>query len=133
MEFIYRATACGVFPNRVANLVALILVNLVQNAVEATPRGMSVHLLFRRDADSIVAEVREEGPGFPETRPVFAPCQSTKEGGSGIGLAISKQLANHLGAGLELRESSPQGSVFILTLGTAIWSSKTSSVRVTLG
>ena len=133
VEFIYRATACGVFPNRVANLVALILVNLVQNAVESTPQGKSVHLLFRRDADSIVAEVRDEGPGFPESRPVFAPCQSTKEGGSGIGLAISKQLANHLGASLELRETSSRGSVFILTLGTAIWSAKTSSVTVTLG
>jgi signal transduction histidine kinase len=133
VELVIRTTACAVFPNRVANLVALILVNLVQNAIEATPRGKCVHLVFRRDVDSIIAELRDEGPGFPESRPVFAPCQSTKDGGSGIGLAISKQLANHLGAGLELRESSPRGSVFILTLGAAIWSAKTSSVTVTLG
>src|SRR4030095_1345578 len=133
VEFITRSTGCAVFPNRVATLVALIRVNLVQNGIEATPRGKCVHLVFRRDADSLVAEVRDEGLGFPDSRPVFAPCQSTKEGGSGIGVAISKQLANHLGAGLELRESSPRGSVFILILGAAIWSAKTSSVTVTLG
>ncbi len=133
VEFVPRTNACGVFPNRVANLVALILVNLVQNGVEATPRGKCVCLQFRRDGDSIVAEVRDEGPGFPDGRPVFEPCQSTKEGGSGIGLAISKQLANHLGAELQLREASGGGSVFVLTLGAAIWASKTSSVTVTLG
>jgi signal transduction histidine kinase len=133
VEFVTRTNARGVFPNRVANLVALILVNLVQNGVEATPRGGSVQLLFRRDGDSIVVEVRDEGPGFPEGRPVFAPCQSVKDGGSGIGLAISKQLANHLGASLELRENSTRGSVFVLTMGAAIWSAKTNSVTVTLG
>jgi signal transduction histidine kinase len=133
VEFVTRTNACGVFPNRVANLVALILVNLIQNGVEATPRGKCVSLQFRRDGDSIVAEVRDEGPGFPDGRPIFEPCQSAKEGGSGIGLAISKQLANHLGAGLQLREASARGSVFVLTLAAAIWASKTNSVTVTLG
>jgi signal transduction histidine kinase len=133
VEFVPRTNARGVFANRVANLVALILGNLAQNGIEATPRGGRVQLLLRRDGDAIVAEVRDEGPGFPDGRAVFAPCQSSKEEGSGIGLAISKQLAHHLGATLELRETSARGSVFMLSLGAAIWSEKTSSVTVTLG
>jgi C4-dicarboxylate-specific signal transduction histidine kinase len=49
---------------------------------------------------------------------LFTPCKSTKEGGSGIGLAISKQLAHHLGADLELKTNSPGGCVFVLTVPT---------------
>jgi signal transduction histidine kinase len=105
-------------PNRTANLVALILVNLVQNALQATPRGRSVTLLLTDSAENLVCEVRDEGPGFPDTLAdnLFSPCKSTKEGGSGIGLAISKQLANHLGATLELKGHSPKGCVFVLTV-----------------
>jgi len=105
-------------PNRTANLVALILVNLVQNALQATPRGQSVTFLLTESAENLVCEVRDEGPGFPDTlaENLFSPCQSTKEGGSGIGLAISKQLANHLGAALELKRQSAAGCVFALTV-----------------
>ena len=105
-------------PNRTANLVALILVNLVQNALQATPRGQSVTFLLTEFAENLVCEVRDEGPGFPDTLAdnLFSPCKSTKEGGSGIGLAISKQLANHLGAVLELKSHSPTGCVFLLTV-----------------
>ena len=56
----------------------------------------------------MVCEVADEGPGFPPQllKSLFTPCRSTK-GGSGIGLAISRQLANQLGAVLELAKSSP--------------------------
>jgi nitrogen-specific signal transduction histidine kinase len=47
---------------------------------------------------------------------LFTPCSSHKKGGSGIGLAISQQLANHLGAELSLKHSSSKGCTFRLTL-----------------
>jgi signal transduction histidine kinase len=129
---IISAQTQAVLPNRAANLVALILGNLVQNAVEATPNGKVVRLTLTQSSEQLLAEVRDQGNGFPPERNVFAPCQSGKEGGSGIGLAISKQLANHLGAGLELRESSAAGCVFILSLPASLWKTKTSSVTVTM-
>jgi signal transduction histidine kinase len=129
-----NASAQGeaVLPNRAANLVALILVNLVQNAVEATPRGKTVRITLTQHGEQLSAEVRDQGRGFPAERSVFAPCQSGKEGGSGIGLAISKQLANHLGAGLELRENSAAGCGFVLSLPASLWKAKTSSMTVTM-
>jgi signal transduction histidine kinase len=133
VELDVRSNARAVLPNRSANLIALILMNLLQNAVEATPAGKRISLVLARDGDCILAEVHDQGPGFPEGRNVFAPCQSNKDGGSGIGLAISKQLANHLGAGLELNRSSPSGCVFVLSLPSALWTAKTSSVTLTLG
>jgi len=132
VELIASKRSEAVLPNRAANLVALILVNLVQNAVEATPRGKAVRLSLTQDNEQLLAEVRDQGRGFPADRSVFAPCQSGKEGGSGIGLAISKQLANHLGAKLELRENSAGGCVFVLSLPASLWKAKTSSVTVTM-
>jgi signal transduction histidine kinase len=103
-------------PNRAANLVALILINLVENAAQATPPGKSVALAAVRVGDDLVFEVRDEGPGFPADTPLFMPCRSTKAGGTGIGLALGKQLANHLGAELELANSTAAGCVFTLKL-----------------
>jgi C4-dicarboxylate-specific signal transduction histidine kinase len=70
--------------------------------------------------------VADEGPGIPEElRPkLFAPCRTTKPGGSGIGLAISQQLAHHLGAELELKQTGPAGAVFTLTLPAALLGQK---------
>lgn len=114
VEFQSQLTADGEMSNHVANLAALILVNLVQNALQATPRGKCVRLDARRIDDRIVFEVRDEGPGFPAGQEPFTPCRSAKEGGTGIGLALSKQLANHLGAALQLKLNTPQGCVFLL-------------------
>lgn len=133
VDLVVQVSASGVFANRVANLVALILTNLAQNAIEATPRGGQVCLQFKRDSDFLVAEVRDEGPGFPDGRPVFAPCQSAKDGGTGIGLAISKQLAHHLGARLELLENSPRGCTFALNMNAKRSAEKVSPVTVTVG
>lgn len=108
--------------NRVASLLTLILVNLVQNGLEATAPGGQVRLKLASAAGQLRCEVADQGPGFPEAlRPhLFKPCLSTKEGGSGLGLALCKHLANHLGASLELHHSSPAGCVFVVSLPLAV-------------
>lgn len=111
-------------PNRAANLVALILINLAENAVQATPAGKTVALTVSRGSGPLVFEVRDEGAGFPADTPLFMPCRSAKEGGTGIGLALCKQLANHLGGELELAGSTRAGCVFALKLPVAAGESK---------
>ena len=111
-------------PNRVANLVALILVNLLENAAQATPQGKAVGLVARRGESRLVFEVRDEGGGFPAGIALFVPCNSSKAGGTGIGLALCKQLANHLGAELELASSTPAGCVFALRLPAETFAAK---------
>ena len=105
-------------PNREANLTLLILENLVKNALQATPRGKTVRCRVAVSDDRVAFEVEDQGPGFPEhsQKSLFKPCRSTKSGGNGIGLAICKQLASHLGADLELKRSGTEGCVFGLTL-----------------
>jgi signal transduction histidine kinase len=111
-----RAEADVALPNRTANLVILILTNLLENAIQATPAKGVVRLEARPGGTQLLFELADEGPGFPEEITPFAPCSSTREGGTGIGLALSKQLASHLGAELELARTSAQGCLFTLSL-----------------
>lgn len=107
--------------SRAANLISLILVNLVENALQATPAGKQVRLVLKAEPDRLRWQVQDQGPGFPaHLRPsLFLPCKSTREGGSGLGLAICKQLANHLGATLELTEPPEGGCIFELAVPRA--------------
>ena len=109
--------APGSLSNRHANLVLLILENLIHNALKVSPRDGNVSVRFNARDTEVCCEVADQGPGIaPEILPrLFTPCRST-QGGSGLGLAISKQLANQLGANLELKVNSPGGCVFALTL-----------------
>jgi signal transduction histidine kinase len=118
VHFFSKLTAEGTLSNREANLAILILENLIQNALQATPEGKSVRLNVSRSPGGIQCDVQDEGPGLPAelSARLFTPCRSTKKGGSGIGLAISKQLAVQIGALLELKSNSPDGCVFELTL-----------------
>jgi signal transduction histidine kinase len=115
--FAVDISAEGKLANRHANLVVLIIENLVQNALQATPRGQRVQVTVAPKGQDVVCEITDAGPGLAPhlLKTLFAPCRSTK-GGSGLGLAISRQLANQLDARLELKSSGPAGCVFALTL-----------------
>jgi signal transduction histidine kinase len=106
----------SVLINRQADLILLVLEHLLKNAIQATPPGHRVGLAVARSATAIEFVVSDQGPGLPEhiRHRLFSPCRSTKPGGSGIGLALCKQLADQLGAEVSLKHSSAQGTVFIL-------------------
>jgi len=104
--------------NRTSGLLALMLGNLVENAIEATPEGGCVKLHLFEEASATICEVVDEGPGIgveAQTR-LFQPQASTKEGGSGLGLAITRQLALALGGDVRLLRSDGHGSTFRVEL-----------------
>jgi signal transduction histidine kinase len=106
----------GTLMNRDANIIMLLITNLVHNAAQATPKGGEICVMVSdKDGDAIF-DIRDTGPGLPEhiRATLFTPSRSTKAGGTGLGLAISKQLANHIGAELTLKETSKSGTVFQL-------------------
>ena len=108
----------GLLSNREADLILLILENLVQNAIEAARPGKEVELKVTESAGSINFEVSDQGHGLAAAQEarLFMPGPSGKPGGGGIGLAISKQLAQCLGAKLELAANSPAGCTFRLVI-----------------
>ena len=118
VKLLFDAEGKCALSSRVANLLGLILVNLLENAIEATPKDGAVSLQVSRLEDWLRFRVADEGPGFPEEQreQLFLPGRSAREGGSGIGLAISKQIADYLDARLVLEDSSASGCVFLLEL-----------------
>jgi two-component system, NtrC family, nitrogen regulation sensor histidine kinase NtrY len=70
-----------------------LLINLVRNAVEASEEtDGDVTVGWDRDGENVAVWVRDEGPGLSTTENLFVPFFTTKRGGSGIGLALSRQI-----------------------------------------
>lgn len=111
--------SAALFPNRRASLAALVLQNLVQNALEATPPGGTVTITVRGETGTEVEfRVQDSGSGLPPSvqERLFQPVRSGKEGGSGIGLALSQQLAQQAAGRIELVGTGPAGTTFRLVL-----------------
>ena len=80
------------------------LINLVRNAVDATLEagGSGVHIRWLSRAGKLHILVEDEGPGLSDSGNLFVPFYTTKPGGSGIGLVLSRQIAEGHGGTLEL-------------------------------
>ena len=107
--------------NHRGSLLCLIANNLVQNALEASPAGSQVHAVLERgEGDNVVLSVRDEAGGIPPAvrARLFEPGASTREGGSGLGLALSRLLARQMNGELSLVSGGPGGSVFEVRIPT---------------
>ncbi|HVR95873.1 MAG TPA: ATP-binding protein [Thermoanaerobaculia bacterium] len=88
-----------------------LLINLVRNAVDATleaARGGGVGISWRLTATHVEVRVEDEGPGLSNSENLFVPFYTTKPGGSGIGLALSRQIAEAHGGTLTLENRTPE-------------------------
>ena len=104
-----------------------ILLNLVGNAVKFTPVGGWVMLACECDADQVRFRIQDNGPGIPadQQEAIFSPFVQIgrkldhPQEGVGLGLAISKDLAQAMGGDIRVESAPGQGSTFWLTLPAA--------------
>jgi len=99
-----------------------IIVNLLLNAIEtSSPDG---HVWFEARpalAGSVVLEVRDDGPGIPadQLENIFHPFYTTKETGTGLGLALVHQMVVEHGGEITVESTVGRGSAFRVTLPAA--------------
>lgn len=95
-----------------------LLINLVRNAVDASLETGGTVCVGWNQADGFVTIwIRDEGPGIADTTNLFVPFFTTKPNGSGIGLALSRQITEaHRGTLTLENVNSPRGCVARLRL-----------------
>lgn len=95
-----------------------VMLNLLRNALEATPEGGTVAVGAEAGDGEVRIWVEDSGPGIPqELLPrVFDPFFTTKESGLGMGLATAHRIATEHGGTIEASRSGLGGARFTLRL-----------------
>ena len=94
------------------------LVNLLENAMQATPAGGKICLTGKKCGDRLEIAVRDSGPGVPLDKQsrIFDPFYTTKGQGTGLGLAIALGVVRAHGGAIELNSVPGAGAEFVIKL-----------------
>jgi two-component system sensor kinase FixL len=119
--FEFRSTDDAVLVDRVQ--IQQVLTNLIRNAMEAmrdSDRKELTIATFNDQPGWLTVTVSDTGPGISEevAAQLFRPFVTTKAGGMGIGLSISKRIVESHGGEISVRKNEAGGAIFTITLPT---------------
>ena len=96
-------------------LLRQVLFNLLLNAIQSVnPHGQIQVVMHKASSNEAWFEIRDDGPGVPadQRKEIFRPYFTTREKGTGLGLAVVKQIAMVHGWDVECLANNGQGAVF---------------------
>jgi len=122
-------------------LIVQVVVNLVNNAVQHTPRGSTIHISSSSQDGKAVIEVADDGPGIADAEKarVFERFYTVADGegdhrrGTGLGLALCKSIVNAHGGDIVVLDNPPHGAIFRVTLPLARTDAPEDSARLDSG
>ena len=91
-----------------------IMYNLVNNAVQAMPKGGQLFIHVYKESNDVVISVKDTGVGIPEAvkGKLFTPMFTTKSKGQGFGLAVIKRMTEALGGTVTFESQEGKGTTF---------------------
>lgn len=118
VSYVYRIEPPDLYLNADRELIEQVLINLSKNAVEASAGRPFPEVrieAFRREGRPVIT-VSDNGNGIvPEALDkIFVPFFTTKQGGSGIGLTICRQIINKHGGNITVASEMERGTVFTI-------------------
>jgi signal transduction histidine kinase len=95
-----------------------VLLNLILNAIQASPRGAGVEVTIGVDSGEARITVRDDGVGMtPDVlERIRKPYFTTREGGTGLGVAVARGLVEQHGGRLEFKSATGKGTMVIIVL-----------------
>lgn len=104
------------------NLITQVVLNLLKNAMQAIggerEDGVVTIHAYVNEKEAVLIEVSNNGPAIPpeEVEHIFVPFFTTKEGGSGVGLSVSRQIMRLSGGSITLKTGTQtKETTFVLT------------------
>lgn len=94
------------------------LLNIVINAIQATPGGGAIRIVTRREGDRIRVDIRDTGPGIDKDilPHIFEPFFTTREKGTGLGLSIAQEIVRDHGGEIRVESRPGEGTCFTVFL-----------------
>ena len=101
-------------------LMGAIFTNLIINAIQAVPyeRKPKVEIMLSKSGENVLIEIKDNGSGILDSIKgnIFLPNFSTKETGSGIGLAVAKRGVEHAGGQIWFETKAGEGTSFFIEI-----------------
>ncbi len=111
-----RIESQGAIPSVLLDAMKMkqVLINLIMNAVQASPQGEIVTVSSYREESQFIIDVSDHGCGIPldKRESIFAPFFTTKREGTGLGLPIAKKIVEAHGGHMEVVDNPEKGITF---------------------